>query len=89
MGAPVEDEDDVRGAVSVDAVGDVGVARAGVLRRSERHALEVAAERLLALDRLEERLEVAVAEAARAVALDDLEEDVGRSWPVFVKIWRR
>ena len=37
-------------------------------------ALEVAAERLLALDRLEERLEVAVAEAARAVALDHLEE---------------
>ena len=36
--------------------------------------LEVAAERLLALDRLEERLEVAVAEAARAVALDHLEE---------------
>src|SRR5438309_3552058 len=39
-----------------------------------RVALEVAAERLLALDRLEQRLEVAVAEAARAVALDHLEE---------------
>src|SRR4051812_17032846 len=37
--------------------------------------LEVAAERLLALDRLEQRLEVAVAEAARAVALDHLEEE--------------
>src|SRR5690349_22571492 len=37
--------------------------------------LEVAALGLLALDRLEQRLEVAVAEAARAVALDDLEED--------------
>ena len=37
--------------------------------------LEVAAERLLALDRLEQRLEVPVAEAARAVALDHLEEE--------------
>src|SRR6187200_772042 len=37
--------------------------------------LEVAAALLLALDGLEQRLEVAVAEAARAVALDDLEED--------------
>src|ERR687886_1133073 len=37
--------------------------------------LQVAAPRLLALDRLEQRLEVAVAEAARTVALDDLEED--------------
>src|ERR671933_693016 len=37
--------------------------------------LQVAALGLLALDRLEQRLEVAVAEAARAVALDDLEED--------------
>src|SRR6187200_2217208 len=36
--------------------------------------LEVAAALLLALDGLEQRLEVAVAEAARAVALDDLEE---------------
>ena len=36
--------------------------------------LEVAAQRLLALDRLEQRLEVAVAEAACAVALDHLEE---------------
>src|SRR5579859_7223377 len=39
--------------------------------------LEIAAERLLALDRLEQRLEVAVAEARRAVALDHLEEDRG------------
>src|SRR5919106_6983396 len=36
--------------------------------------LEVATPRLLALDRLEQGLEVALAEAARAVALDDLEE---------------
>ena len=40
-----------------------------------RGRLEVPAERLLALDRFEQRLEVALAEAARAVALDDLEED--------------
>src|SRR5918911_225296 len=37
--------------------------------------LQVAALGLLALDRLEQRLEVAVAEAAGAVTLDDLEED--------------
>src|SRR3954471_19908878 len=37
--------------------------------------LKVAALLLLALDRLEQRLEVAHAEAARAVALDDLEEE--------------
>ena len=37
--------------------------------------LEVAAERLLALDRLEQGLEVALAERARAVALDHLEEE--------------
>src|SRR5918911_3554764 len=36
--------------------------------------LKVAALGLLALDRLEQGLEVAVAEAPRAVALDDLEE---------------
>src|ERR687885_2998264 len=36
--------------------------------------LQVAPLGLLALDRLEQRLEVAVAEAARAVALDDLQE---------------
>src|SRR5581483_7231617 len=35
---------------------------------------EVAAQRLLALDRFEESLEVAVAEARRAVPLDHLEE---------------
>src|SRR5690349_5510825 len=39
--------------------------------------LEVAALGLLALDGLEQGLEVAVAEAARAVALDDLEEQRG------------
>src|SRR5688500_20242293 len=38
-------------------------------------SLEVSAERLLALDRLEQRLEVADPEAARAVALDHLEEE--------------
>src|SRR5207245_6387134 len=37
--------------------------------------LQIAAERLFALDRLEQRFEVAVAEAARAVALDHLEEE--------------
>ena len=51
--------------------------------------LQVAAERLLALDRFEQRLEVAFAEAARAVALDHLEEEVGRSCAVFVKICSR
>src|SRR3954453_4801172 len=39
------------------------------------NALEVAAPVLLALDRLEECLEVALAEAQRAVSLDQLEED--------------
>src|SRR4051794_41382447 len=39
--------------------------------------LEVAAPVLLALDRLEECLEVALAEAQRAVPLDQLEEDGG------------
>src|SRR5919204_6192003 len=37
--------------------------------------LEVAAQGLLALDRLEQRLEVALAEGGRAVPLDHLEED--------------
>ena len=37
--------------------------------------LEIAALRLLALDGLEERLEIALAEAAGAFALDDLEEN--------------
>src|SRR5579859_8153414 len=36
--------------------------------------LQVSAERLLALDRFEQRLEVPLAEAARAVALDHFEE---------------
>src|SRR5581483_3587707 len=56
-----------------------------MLRRTDRarlpdrrlegaHGLQVAAERLLALDRLEERLEVAFAEGGRAVTLDHLEE---------------
>src|SRR4051794_37238100 len=38
---------------------------------------EVASALLFALDRLEQRLEVALAEAERAVALDQLEEDRG------------
>src|SRR5689334_372148 len=46
-------------------------------RRRERTPLQVAAERLFSFDRLEQRLEVAVAEAARAVPLDHLEEDGG------------
>src|SRR4051794_28906410 len=40
-----------------------------------RCLLEVPAQLLLALDRLEQSLEVTVAESARAVALDHLEED--------------
>src|SRR3954454_16948760 len=40
-----------------------------------RNASEVSSPLLLTLDRLEQGLEVALAEAARAVALDDLEED--------------
>src|SRR5205823_9124727 len=39
------------------------------------YALEVAAQGLFALDRLEQRLEVALAEGRRPVALDHLEED--------------
>src|SRR4051794_35925945 len=42
---------------------------------AETRALQVSAQRLVALDRLEERLEVALAERRRAVALDDFEED--------------
>src|SRR3954447_26833935 len=38
-------------------------------------ALEVAPQCLLSLDRLEQRLEVSLPEAARAMALDDLQED--------------
>ena len=47
---------------------------AGSRRRLERGS-EVAAQGLFALDRLEQRLEVALAEGARAVALDHLEEE--------------
>jgi len=39
--------------------------------------LEIAAERLFALDRLEQRLEIPFAEAAAAVALDHFEEQRG------------
>ena len=47
------------------------------LRRDavRRTCLQVAAGGLLALDGLEERLEVALAEALGALALDDLDED--------------
>src|SRR5688500_8819810 len=44
-------------------------------RARARSRSQVAALLLLALDGLEQRLEVAHAEAARAVALDDLEEE--------------
>src|SRR4029078_8086742 len=46
-------------------------------RRPPDRGLEVAALRLFALDRLEERLEIADAEATRPVPLDDLEEERG------------
>src|SRR5205807_6365469 len=48
---------------------------AGRRRAARRTASEISSQRLLALDRLEQRLEVAVAEAARTVALDHLEEE--------------
>src|SRR4029077_2375728 len=44
-------------------------------RRRTRSPLQVAAQRLLALDRFEQRLEVPLAERRRAVPLDHLEED--------------
>src|SRR5437899_3323750 len=47
--------------------------RTGAWRRSR--ALKISAEGLLALDRLEQRLEIALAEAARAMAFDHLEEE--------------
>src|SRR5262249_14562209 len=53
-------------------------ARCGAaVSRAERYAeaLEIAAQSLLALDRLEQRLEVALAEGARTVPLDHLEEE--------------
>src|SRR4051794_18155463 len=50
-------------------------AAASWTKRKALRGLQVAAESLLALDRLEERLEVPVAEAAGAVALDHLEEE--------------
>src|SRR5207247_1812224 len=50
--------------------------RAGKRSEAERcEGLQIAAERLLALDRLEQRLEVALAEGRRAVALDHFEEE--------------
>src|SRR3954453_18487560 len=44
-------------------------------RREVEPCLQVSPAGLLALDRLEQRLEVALAEAHRAVPLDQLEED--------------
>src|ERR1051326_451088 len=44
-------------------------------KRAFTELLQVPAQGLLALDRLEERLEIAVAEAPRAVAFDHLEEE--------------
>ena len=71
---PVEHEHDVVVAVAEDLVGELDLAAPRVLRARRHRALEVAAQRLLALDRLEQRLEVPLAEAARAVPLDHLEE---------------
>src|SRR5436190_3465153 len=51
------------------------VARPRDLPFWSRGRLQIPAEGLLALDRLEQRLEVPVAEAARAVPLDHLEEE--------------
>src|SRR5204862_6965116 len=51
----------------------VDACRTGTSNSSRR--LEIAAECLLALDRLEERFEVSFAEDARAVALDHIEEE--------------
>src|SRR5436190_24075156 len=51
----------------------VDACRTGTSNSSRK--LEIAAECLLALDRLEERFEVSFAEAARAMALDHLEEE--------------
>ena len=67
-------------------------ARGHAVKRSQEgggRGLEVAAERLLALDRLEQRLEVAVAEAARAGRSITSKKSVGRSCAVFVKICSR
>ena len=61
-------------AISAPAASDRDERRSPLRAHRER-TLEVAAERLLALDRLEQRLEVALAEAAGAVALDHLEEE--------------
>src|SRR5205823_13864639 len=51
----------------------VDACRTGTSNSSRK--LEIAAECLLALDRLEERFEVSLAEAARPVALDHLEKE--------------
>ena len=65
------------------------VVQVGVGEVRGGHVSEVAALGLLALDRFEQRLEVADAEAARALALDDLEEDRRAVLDRRVKIWRR
>src|SRR5207247_9555406 len=51
------------------------VRRCGVTAEGYAAPLQVAAQGLLALDRLEEGLEVALAEGARPVPLDHLEEE--------------
>src|SRR3954471_8175743 len=51
------------------------VRRCGLTGARLRRGSEVAAQGLLALDRLEQGLEVALAERARAVPLDHLEEE--------------
>jgi DNA-binding CsgD family transcriptional regulator len=59
------------------AFGKLGISAADQLRPwldEQLTPLQVAAQLLLALDRLKERLEVALAEAERAVPLDELEE---------------
>src|SRR4051794_790522 len=52
-------------------------ARSSLTRRDELRASEVAAPPLLALDRLEQRLEVAGSEPLGALPLDHFEEDRG------------
>src|SRR5579862_7255575 len=64
-----------RGAIGQGRCSVCSSDRACRAAASRAGTLQVAAERLFALDRLEEGFEVAVPETARAVALDHLEED--------------
>src|SRR5712691_9713910 len=59
---------------ATDGARSARVSAPAASRRRGRTLLQVAAERLLALDGLEQRLEVAVTEASCAVPLDHLEE---------------